>query len=64
VKPMLYEFAQLGTHFFVSPRVVHGRKLSVDDVFSRASLDPELRSLFTELDASSSQSSTALRATG
>jgi nicotinamide mononucleotide (NMN) deamidase PncC len=62
VKPMLYEFARLGTRFFVSPRTIGGKRLTVDEAFYTIDVDCELRELFIELDGSFSESSRELRA--
>jgi len=60
VRTLLTEFAQLGTRFYVSPRIVEGQRLDLATVLARHGVDPDL-DLFYELECSSALSSTALR---
>lgn len=61
VNPMLVEYAQLGTIFYVAPRIIAGRKLTLDQVLERHHIDPELGSIFVELQSASALSSTSIR---
>jgi nicotinamide mononucleotide (NMN) deamidase PncC len=61
VKPMLCEFAQLGTGFYVAPRVIGSKRVDLQEVLDRCGVEPELKALFTELGACSDKSSTEIR---
>lgn len=60
---MLYEFAQLGTRFYVSARPVNGRVLTLGEVLSATPYDADLLSeLFFEVPGVWDASSTEVRA--
>lgn len=62
VLPMLHEFSQLGTTFFVSPRPMPGGLLTMEDVLAKADLPPDLiLQMFTATQGYWDESSTKYR---